>query len=217
MSKFKAVLFDLDGTLVDSLGDLTMCANKVLEQNQFPTHDANTIKGFVGEGVRLLVKRFLPESHRDDPTVDKILTQFRDCYSENYANKTCPYPGIAQMLDAVTELNIKMAVFSNKPQDLTIGCVEALLPDWTFDALLGSTDELPRKPDPAGALYLAEKLNVAPQECLFLGDSGTDMKTAVSAGMYPVGALWGYRSEDILAGSGAKAMIEKPQKLLSIL
>lgn len=217
MSKYKAVLFDLDGTLVDSIGDLTYCANFVLEKNQLPTHSLETIKSFVGEGVRLLVKRFLPESHQDDATVDQILEEFRECYSKNYANQTAPYNGIKEMLEGVAKKGYKLAVFSNKPHDLTEGCVKELLGEWQFDFVLGSTEEIPRKPDPAGALHVAKQMGVQPQECAFLGDSSTDMITATRAGMFPIGALWGYRSKKVLEENGAKALIENPQEILSII
>lgn len=214
---FKAVLFDLDGTLLDSLQDLTDCANKVLSANDLPTHNADTVKGYVGEGVRLLVERFLPESHKQEAIVDQVLAEFRDCYRLNYATKTRPYPGINEMLDGVEERGLKTAVFSNKPHDLTKDCVDDLLNTRKFDVVLGATSGIPRKPDPAGAYHIANQLGVRSNECLFLGDSETDMETANRAGMHAVGALWGFRSKEELLKAGAKKLIDKPQELLSII
>jgi phosphoglycolate phosphatase len=215
--RFDAVLFDLDGTLLDTLEDIADAANRVLSSHRYPTHEVDSYRLFVGEGARTLVRRVLPAEARDDATVDRMYTEFRAEYALNWKTKTRPYEGISEMLDGVVERGLKIAVLSNKPDDFTRKCVDELLPRWRFDAVLGHHDGILPKPDPAGAREIIRALAVPPQRILYLGDSSIDMLTAVASGMFPLGVLWGFRSRDELEKSGARAVIAAPTDLLSFL
>lgn len=214
---FKAILFDLDGTLLDTLEDLGNAANRVLERHGFPTHTTHNYRYFVGEGASALMKRALPEDKREDDTINFYVRAFREEYGQRWNLKTRPYDGVAEMLDALTARGLRMAVLSNKPDEFTKRCVAEFLPKWNFEVVMGQRDPMPLKPDPAGAREIAGCLNVAPAQFLYLGDTAIDMKTAVAAGMYPVGALWGFRTERELLENGARTLIKRPQDILGLL
>ena len=214
---YTAILFDLDGTLLDTLEDLRHSINRVLADRGLPTHELDAYRYFAGDGIVMFVKRAMPEARRDDDTVRDCVAAFRDDYARNWNVKTRLYDGVADMLDALTERGLRPAVLSNKPDEFTKLCVAELLPNWTFGMVLGQRDGVPRKPDPTGALEIAERFNVPPADFLYLGDSGTDMQTAAAAGMFPVGALWGFRAADELREHGARALIEHPTDILNLL
>ena len=214
---FDAVLFDLDGTLLDTLDDIADAANRVLVRHRYPTHPTASYRLFVGEGARVLVERALPEEARVPETIEQLYAEFRGEYARNWNAKTKPYDGVPEMLDGLVERGLKMAVLSNKPDDSTRMCVRELLSGWTFDAVLGHHDGIPPKPDPAGALEVAAELGVPPERILYVGDSSIDVQTAIDAGMFPVGVLWGFRSREELESSGARAVIESPRDLFALL
>ena len=213
---FKGILFDLDGTLVNSLEDLADSMNQVLREFDCPVHQPEAYRYFVGRGIRNLVRDALPESRRDEPTIAACHRRMLEVYHDNCLNKTSPYDGIIDLLDELKSRRLKLAVLSNKADELTGKTVAALLPDY-FDAVLGMRAEEHRKPHPLGALQISERLGVGPQEMLYLGDSSIDMETAANAGMYAVGALWGFRTKEELLASGARQVIEHPLDLLGIL
>lgn len=212
---YRAVLFDLDGTLLDTLEDLADSMNAVLRQLGFPEHPLEPYKRFVGDGVVNLVRRALPEGHRDDATVSRAVALMRRIYGEHWADKTRPYPGIPELLDALVRLGVRMAVLSNKPEDSTRLCVAKLLPRWRFHAVVGQSSAVPPKPDLAGVRLITAQLGLPPEQFVYLGDTDTDMRTANAAGMFAVGALWGFRSADELLANGAKALVGHPNELLS--
>lgn len=214
---FDAVLFDLDGTLLDTLEDIADAANRVLARHRYPAHTVDAYRFFVGEGARTLVERTLPEEARDDETIDRLYAEFRSEYARNWNAKTRPYRGVPEMLDGLVERGLKIAVLSNKPDDFTRRCVEELLGGWRFDVVLGHHDGIAAKPDPAGALRVAAGLGVPPERILFAGDSSIDVRTAIAAGMFPVGVLWGFRPREELEKSGARAIIEAPVDLVALL
>lgn len=214
---FEAVMFDLDGTLLDTLEDLGGSVNRVLANRNLPVHPLEAYRNFVGDGARMLVERALPREMRSEEAIQTILEAFLDEYGRNWNVKTRPYPGVESMLDETVRRKVKIAVLSNKPHAFTQQCVRELLSRWRFDAIVGSNDRLPKKPHPAGALEVAEFLHVPPGRVLYLGDSGVDMKTAVAAGMYPAGALWGFRSREELVANGAEVVIEHPQEVVDFL
>jgi phosphoglycolate phosphatase len=215
--RFDAVLFDLDGTLLDTLDDIADASNAVLLRHGFPAHPVSRYRYFVGEGAMNLIIRTLPESARTEDTVRRLYEEFRAEYAKNWNAKTRPYRGVPELLDALVERSVKIAVLSNKPDDFTQKCVGELLGAWAFNAVLGHRDGVPAKPDPNGAIDLAKTLSVSPARILYLGDSSIDMETALAAGMFPVGALWGFRTREELETSGACAVIGKPQDLLALL
>lgn len=215
--KFKAVVFDLDGTLLDTLEDLADSMNTVLAKYNYPIHEVNAYKYFVGNGMRNLVQRTFPEGKRDIELIDRGLSDMREEYGNRWNKKTKPYKGITEMLNALADKGLRITVLSNKADDFTNLMVGKLLPDWDFELVFGERQGIPKKPDPAGALEIAQKLGVQPQECLYLGDTGVDMRTAVSAGMYPVGVLWGFRKAEELVENGARVLIADPAVVLDLL
>jgi phosphoglycolate phosphatase len=212
--KYKAVLFDLDGTLLDTLDDLADSMNATLRQMGFPTHPVASYKVFVGDGVDVLARRALPAGRLDEETVARCIKTMRLEYDTRMFDKTRPYSGIPGLLDALTEKNIRLCVLSNKPDGPTNTIVAKLLSHWRFAAVSGQKPGVGKKPDPAGALSMASSLGLAPRDFLYLGDTSTDMKTAVAAGMFPVGALWGFRDEKELKENGAKAIVNLPGEVL---
>lgn len=214
---YKAILFDLDGTLLNTLEDLGDAANRVLAARKFPTHTLNEYRYFIGDGTAMLITRALPQGKRNDDTIRACLMAFREDYGRNWKVKTKPYDGIPEMLDELRVRGLKTAVLSNKSHEFTKRCVADLLPNWTFHVVLGHRDAVPLKPAPSGALEVAERLNIPPAQFLYLGDSAVDMKTAIAAGMFPVGVLWGFRPEEELLENGARALIERPSEVLDLL
>jgi len=182
-----------------------------------PQHNTEAYKMLVGEGREVLAKLALPDKHRDDVTVQKLLEYINEEYDTHWADNTRPYPGIPELLDDLTAKDIKMAVLSNKADDLTKMNVSKMLSRWRFAMIVGANPSVPNKPNPTAALQIAKQLDISPPQFLYLGDSGIDMETANRAGMYPVGALWGFRSANELLAAGAKTLIKQPGELLNYL
>jgi len=217
MLGFKAVIFDLDGTLLDTLKDIAVAANTVLARGNLPTHAEDRYRQFVGSGAAELMRRALPEEQRSPSEVAPFVEAFRVEYAHNWRVHTKPYPGVADMLDALSAHQIPLAVLSNKPHDFTQLCVTEMLDRWTFSPVLGYRDDIPPKPDPTGASIIASELNLSPKDILYAGDTGIDMKTATTAGMFPVGVLWGFRPQAELEENGAKALVRTPQEIISLI
>ena len=211
---FRAIIFDLDGTLLDTLDDIANAANRVLAARSFPIHPNPDYRAFIGEGVVKLMLRALPEACQDVATVQACVGAYVQEYERTWNALTKPYAGVPEMLDALVIRGLKLAVLSNKPDHFTQRCVGELLAKWTFGVVLGASDKFPRKPDPASALETAKRLGVPPAECLYVGDSGIDMQTARAAGMCAVGALWGFREQEELLQDGAQHLIHKPSEVL---
>ncbi|MHB8903322.1 MAG: HAD family hydrolase [Thermoguttaceae bacterium] len=211
-----AILFDLDGTLLDTLDDIADSANTVLADFGYPTHPVGDYRFFVGGGVAVLFEKSLPPGHGDPETVRRLIDRFFDVYQQGWNVKTHLYAGVAELLDRLVERGLKLAVLSNKPHTFTAQCVARYMDRWPVHPVFGQRDGVPRKPDPTAALQIAAELGVAPADFLYLGDTGTDMKTARAAGMLPVGALWGFRPEDELRQAGAAALISTPLDLLTL-
>ncbi len=210
------VIFDLDGTLLDTLADIAGAFNAALRKRGLPEHSPAAYRDFVGDGPRVLTERALPDSHRGPQTVDACLKDYLDFYRNNPEPAARPYPGIPALLDALTRLGISLAVVTNKEQEAADRAVKELLGAWRFSPVSGYRDGGPRKPDPALALAAAEDLGVLPARIAFLGDTAIDMQTARAAGMVPVGVLWGFRGADELRSSGARVLIEHPLQLLDV-
>jgi phosphoglycolate phosphatase len=214
--KFEAVIFDLDGTLLNSLGGIADAMNTLLERLGYSTHPLEAYKYFVGNGVSEMVKRALPEVIREKSDIKKRVTDYRDIYHTTWQKNSPHYEGIPELLDALSQKNIKLAVLSNKSDDFTKRMVSTLLPDWKFEAVMGAQPGIPEKPDPYAALKIAEMINIAPADIIFMGDSGVDMQTAARANMYPVGVLWGFREAEELLANGAKKLINHPMEFFSM-
>jgi phosphoglycolate phosphatase len=216
--QFEGVLFDLDGTLVNSLDDIADSMNTVLQQQHFPAHPNEDYKLFIGNGLRNLVRTVLPEAYRtNEELVSECLASMIELYNANCLNKTKLYAGITELLDKLTAAGIRLSILSNKNDALTKKIVQALLPQWNFERVAGLTTEALKKPNPAEALRIAREMDISPERILYVGDSGTDMQTATNAGMLAVGVLWGFRSEDELLSNGAKALAKYPADLIKML
>lgn len=214
---FSAVIFDLDGTLLDTLADIGDAANRVLDALGYPQHSLDDYRQFVGSGVRVLFGRALPQRAADEATVTRCAERFQVEYALRWNVATRPYDGVAEMLDQVRRRNLKMAVLSNKPDGFTRRCVEYYLAVWPLDPVLGQREGIPRKPDPAGVLEILDLWQIPPQQCLYLGDSNIDMQTATAAGVLPIGATWGFRTADELVRNGARHLVHQPTELIALL
>lgn len=217
MQKFRAIIFDLDGTLLDTLTDIADSLNSMLSSFGFPTHPADDFRYFTGGGMDGLVKRILPPEHRTDETVKRCLPVAKEEYRKRWFIHSRPYPGIPELLCELEKLNIPKAVLSNKPHEFTKVMIETLLANWKFEIIQGMDDSTQKKPNPAPALNIAKKLNIPPEKILYVGDTNTDMWTADAAGMYAAGVLWGFRGADELTAAGAKTLIKTPKDILSLL
>lgn len=213
---FKAVIFDLDGTLLDTLEGFALSVNAVLKRNGFSEHPVNAYRYFVGDGIEALVDRAFPAAAFNKAGFDAQVKEVKKEYSRRWPDHTRPYPGVPALLEHLESRNIPMAVFSNKPHEFALLNIEKLLSDWKFFDIIGISPGLPRKPDPQGALLIAEKMQLLPEEIVYLGDTATDMKTARAGGFYPVGALWGFRTAEELLESGARMLLRSPQDLIAL-
>ena len=213
----QAVIFDLDGTLLDTLTDIADAANRALIRSGFPPHDRQAYRWFIGDGSAVLMTRALPETQRSAETVRTCLTSFIDDYNRNWHQATQPYAGMHDLLEKLHNRDIHFAVVTNKPHRFAVSMMAHYFGHCPFDPILGQQEGIPRKPDPAQALAAAEKMGVQPAACIFLGDSAVDMKTARNAGMQPVGAGWGFRPDEELWNSGAMAVVHHPAELLDFI
>jgi phosphoglycolate phosphatase len=209
-----AVLFDLDGTLLDTLDDIADSTNRVLSQRGFPVHPVDAYRYLVGDGVTVLLTRALPEDRRDPATLETCIRAYHAEYAAHWNHKTKLYAGVHDMLDALHGRGVPIAVLSNKPHAFTVQCVEHYLSQWKFEVVLGQREGIPRKPDPAGALEIARRMGTDCAHFAYVGDTATDMQTATAAGMWPVGVLWGFRPRQELEQTGAKTIIARPMDLL---
>jgi len=217
MKHHEAVLFDMDGTLLDTLEDLADSMNEVLAARGFPAHPPAAYKQFVGLGIVRMIEQALPAAAGDDELLQACLDEMNRVYAERWACKTRLYPGIAATLSGLAKRKVPMAIFSNKPHEFTTVMAKHFLADWHFAAVLGARAGYPRKPDPAVALEISGRLAVPPDRFLYVGDTGTDMATARAAGMTAVGVLWGFRDEAELTAGGAQAIIRAPGELPALL
>lgn len=216
MIKIEAVIFDLDGTLLDTLEDIMESVNLVLKSFGFPLHTIKEYKYFIGDGIEELVKRALPETERENNKIQKYLLLVKSEYGKRWYNKTKPYKGINEMLDFLNKIPVKMAVFSNKPHDFTELAIKRYFPDIQFCCVLGAKDGNPKKPDNWGALFIAENFGCRPEKILYLGDTKTDIMTAKNAGMISVGAVWGFRGRKELEEAGADYLVETPKDFIKL-
>ena len=213
--QYKAVIFDLDGTLVNSLDDIADSVNAMLEGYGFPTHEIEKYRHFVGNGSQKLMERTLPEDKAASAEfVKDALAKYKEIYDVHLLEKTRPYTGINELLSALKKYRIPVAICTNKHMEAATKIVNILFEKDLFQEVLGDRPGHPKKPDPATPLEIAKNLGVQPEEVAYLGDSSVDMQTAVRAGFLPVGVLWGFRDKEELIANGAKVLLEKPQELL---
>jgi len=213
MNRKKLVIFDLDGTLIDSLKDIAFCTNYVLRSFGCKEHPVESYKNFIGDGARELVKRALPE---DFNKIEEALEMFKEEYSNKINENTKPFEGIYEMLQAL-ESNCEFALLSNKPHKFTIEYMEVFFKDFNFKAIHGQKEEVPKKPNPAGVYNILEELGYDSKGVFYVGDTTTDMKTAVNSNIIPIGVLWGYQEKSKLLEYGAKHIVSTPKQIVDII
>ncbi len=215
--RYNAVIFDLDGTLLDTLQDIATTLNTVLARHAYPIHTLDECRMLVGRGMKELVRTAIPQNAQSPKNIEMLLGELMEHYADNWNVHTRAYPGISTLLDAIQERGIKSAILSNKADRFTRLCAEFQLSGWKFNVVMGQQSPIPPKPDPEGALLVARKLDLNPSEILYVGDSGIDMETATRAGMFPLGVLWGFRPESELLEFGAKAVVRRPEEIIDML
>ncbi|NCD33938.1 MAG: HAD family hydrolase [Spartobacteria bacterium] len=213
----KALLFDLDGTLLNTLADLADAVNRTMRKHGYAEHPQDAYRFFVGCGMEKLIIRALPEQARTPQVIADCKRDFMEDYGKNWMNATALYPGIAELLDNLQQNGIHMAVLSNKPHEMTKKCVETYMSSWAFDAVIGQIDGIPVKPDPSSANRIVKLINAKSDEFLYVGDSSVDMRTAAAADMTAVGVTWGFRPKKELIDNGARYIIDHPSELAQII
>jgi len=214
--KYTGIIFDLDGTLADTLEDIAGSMNRVLIAHHYPERPVNDYKLLVGKGLDNLVIQALPAEHRQPDIIKLSLDEMIKYYDENCLVKTQLYKGIPELLSKLAARKISMAVFSNKAEPLTIKIVTHLMPNIPFTKVAGARPDMPKKPDPAGAMQICKLMNASPGDIIYAGDSDVDMMTAVRAGMYPAGVSWGFRSREELIRNGAAIVVDDPLEILEL-
>lgn len=210
----KGVVFDMDGTLLNTLPDLTALTNAVLSDLGYPTHTEEAIRGFIGDGVRALMMRAMPDSASDDEK-EAALAEWKSRYQEFGRRKTVPYPNIIEMLEGLKSKGVKLGVLSNK-FDAAVKDLAGFYFPATFDVAKGESPTCPRKPDPTGLLASIQEIGLNPSQVAYIGDSAGDMKTAKAAGAMAIGVSWGYQTVDRLVSAGADMVIDDPLAILDL-
>lgn len=212
----KLIIFDLDGTLADTVESITEAMNAALTEMGLPLRDEAYIRRSVGNGSRTLCVRVLPEDRRDDATVAKLLKIYDRTYGETYMHVKSLYPGMTDALETLHARGYKMAVFSNKQDAYVKNLCRALLPEGYFGAAEGQLDGRPIKPDPATALEICARLGIAPEDAVMVGDGETDVELSLRGGLTPVSVTWGFRSREQLAAAGGKIFVDSTADLPDI-
>ena len=212
----KLVIFDLDGTLLNTIEDLGQAANYALERNGYATHSMASYPYFVGNGVRRLMTRVLPEDARDDETVDRVLGDFLEYYDVHCTDYTKPYIGMPELLQDLRDMGVAMAVASNKYQKAVDKIITHFYPDINFIAIEGHREGVNVKPDPSILFSILAKARAPKAEALYIGDSGVDMDAGRRAYIDTVGVTWGFRSKKELVEYHADAIVNNPVDILDI-
>lgn len=216
MSKFETVIFDLDGTLLNSLEALTYYANLTLKSNGFKTFNSNEYRKFAGYGTAELFKRALDDSIRED-LLNKLVREYREAYEADVRKYQSLFDGVKELLDSLEKFDLKKAILSNKPHSLTLKTVDTFFKKWKFDVVFGHRDNREKKPNPESAIEIANILNTQSDRVLYIGDTKIDMQTAERAEFYSVGVTWGFRDEAELLEYGANSIVNHPLEILDIL
>jgi phosphoglycolate phosphatase len=209
----RAVIFDLDGTLLDTLEDIAHATNKALESLGAPTHSLDAYRYMVGDGVTVLFHRAFPDSQEDTGLLSRCVDLFDRFYSDCWKNTARPYDGIPDLLDELVAEGTRIAILSNKPHAFTRQFADSLLGKWRFDPVFGARDEVPKKPDPAAVFEILESFGLPANQVAYVGDTNTDMLTGRSAGCWTFGVAWGFRPKAELIRAGAHEIAESPHHL----
>jgi phosphoglycolate phosphatase len=215
--KYRCVLFDLDGTLVDTIADIALSMNRALESRGFPAREAGEFPALVGRGIRNLARDCLPPLERTERHIDLVMEAASRFYLERPVVHSRPYPGIQELLAELSRLKLRCAVLSNKPDAVARLVIGALFPPDSFDLVQGEISGVPRKPEPSAAWDILVGLGCTPRETVFMGDSEVDMETARNIGCFPLGVSWGFRPAELLEKAGAARIIHRPGELLDLI
>lgn len=215
--KVKAICFDLDGTLLNTVADLAAACNEVLRERGYPEHDATLYATFVGDGAAMLMERALPPEARAPEHVAECVTAFQVAYAHHWDQRSEMYDGIPELLTELCRRGIRLSVLSNKPHHYTTLCMTHYFKGWPFEVVLGQREGVPKKPDPSAALEIADDMSINPKFYLFVGDSGVDMATGKAAEMQSLGVSWGYRPVEELTSHNPLGIIHHPRELLAFI
>ena len=215
----KTIIFDLDGTLIDSLEDIAVCMNQVLKELNLPIHEMNDYKYFVGGGISILVDNALNALNKEitDELKEKVTQRFKEIYDQKLHLKTKAYDGIYELLDELVTLDCNIGILSNKPHEFTVQYANSLFSKYNIKEVHGQKSDVPKKPNPIAAIEIANSFNASCEETYFVGDTMVDMQTAVNAKMIGIGVLWGFRDEEELMSNGATFVVKHPLEILEIL
>lgn len=224
MHNLKGLIFDLDGTLLNTLEDIADSENSALAELSLPPLQLDEFRWIVGGGADNIARKLLPDNMQSEHDISDFVERFRFFYHQNWHNKTKLYDGVSGLIKILLQKDFKLSVLSNKPEEFALKIVDYYFPDWQgktkpalFSHVMGQRRECPVKPDPTLALKIASDCKLKPEQIGFIGDSDIDMITAQNAGMIPIGAAWGFRGKQELLASGARIVIDHPQDLLSYL
>lgn len=212
----KACIFDMDGTVSNTINSITYFANNALKKAGLPTIESNVYKKLVGNGAKVLVERMLKTVGADESYYEEVAFEYNTKYDNDFLYLTEPYEGILDMLSSLKEMGIKVAILSNKPHETAIKVSDALFGSELVDVCYGGRDGIALKPDPAGVFEIMKELCVSKEECLYIGDTATDMKTGKGADLYTIGVLWGFRDREELENGGADVIISHPSEIVTI-
>lgn len=212
--KYKAAIFDLDGTLLDTIDDLADSCNIALEREGFPTHPVTEYKNFVGMGMRHLVKTALPKEASTDEGIESFLENLNSEYLKRLVLKTKPFPGVISLLTELKAREVKMSILSNKPHFMVLPAVEHFFREFPFTVIMGIQEKFSHKPNPESTLSIITQMGESPDRTVFIGDSEVDIRTARNAGIDVIGVGWGFRTIEMLRSEGAATIVEKPEELL---
>ena len=214
----RAILFDFDGTLADTIPAITEGINLTMRAYGFPTHTEEEVRSYINNGPRKLIQRALPKDlQSDEALLDRVLADYNVLYADVCEHTDRPYDGILALLRTLRSRGYKIGVLSNKQDHLLRKIAEGILPDGLYDTILGTVPNKPTKPDPAMTLQIARALDARPEDCIIVGDSDVDVKTAKAANMMHVGVSWGYRDEAFLRENGAVDVANTPEELLTMI
>lgn len=216
--KYEMCIFDLDGTTTDSVGAIAHTANMVLELHGFAAHPVEAYKKFAGDGQFELIKRALTAAgDKNLEEYDAVMADYIKYFKTGCTYNVVPYDGIAELLNSLKSMGIKLATLSNKRHENVISVVETVFGGRIFDEVMGHTDLCPKKPAPDGVIKIIKKYDISPDKCLYIGDTGTDMLTGKNAGVDTVGVTWGFRDRQELVETGAVYIVDSPKEILEII
>ncbi|MBD8931707.1 MAG: HAD family hydrolase [Ruminococcus sp.] len=215
---YKACIFDLDGTLTNTLDSLVYSTNETLKEMKLPQISKEQCRLFVGNGARVQMEKALGSSGSENlDRIEEAMQIYGRIFDANCTYHVVPYEGITEMLESMKNRGLKLAVLSNKPHKQAVHVVETIFGKETFQWIQGQIDTVPRKPDPTAVLQIAEKLGATPEETLYIGDSEVDVATGKNAQMHTVGVTWGFRGKEVLEDAGAELIVDSPEEIMNMI